>query len=166
MNDTVLKAVRGEMAFPLEADLESFANKFASDLQLPLVIWLQGDLGTGKTAFARALIHALGYKGRVKSPTYGLLELYQLDSLQVLHLDLYRINDPGELEYLGLADLMDDQTILLIEWPDRGGQWLPEPDFIFEFGYALQGRDLHWTACSPRAQASNLKANKIPNYLL
>ena len=115
---------------------------------------------------ARALIHALGYKGRVKSPTYGLLELYQLDSLQVLHLDLYRINDPGELEYLGLADLMDDQTILLIEWPDRGGQWLPEPDFIFEFGYALQGRDLHWTACSPRAQASNLKANKIPNYLL
>jgi len=155
VNGTALKPVRGEVAFPLETDLENFANNFASDLPLPLVIWLQGDLGTGKTAFARGLIHALGYEGRVKSPTYGLLEHYQLESLQVLHLDLYRINDPGELEFLGLADLMDEQTLLLIEWPDKGGQWLPQPDFIFEFNYAPQGRDLAWTACTARAQAFN-----------
>lgn len=149
----ILKPFQGEMTFPSEQDIEIFANNFASDLQVPLVIWLQGDLGTGKTTFARGLIHALGYKGRVKSPTYGLLEHYQLSSLQVLHMDLYRIVDPGELEFLGLVDLLDEQTILLIEWPDKGGQWLPEADFIFEFTYADCGRDLHWTACSQLAQS-------------
>ena len=98
----------------------------------------------------RSIVEA---KGRVKSPTYGLLEQYQLASGQVLHMDLYRINDPGELEFLGLADLLDEQTILLIEWPDKGGQWLPEPDFIFEFAYASRGRDMLWTACTRMAQA-------------
>ena len=158
MNSPVAKTFRGEMAFPLEQDLGLFANKFASVLQLPLVIWLEGDLGAGKTAFARALIHALGYKGRVKSPTYGLLEQYQLGSLQVLHMDLYRIGDPDELEFLGVADLLDDQTILLVEWPDNGGSWLPEPDFICEFTYALQGRDLHWTAFTGKAKTIGLEA--------
>ncbi len=153
MSTPFLKTVQGEVSFPAELDIEVFANSFASDLYLPLVIWLEGDLGTGKTTFARCLIHALGYKGRVKSPTYGLLEHYQLASHQVLHMDLYRISDPGELEFLGLADLLDDQTILLIEWPGNGGRWLPEPDFIFQFAYAPQGRDLHWTACSQQAQA-------------
>ena len=150
----VLKPDQGEMVFPSERQLEQFANKFASDLRLPLVIWLEGDLGTGKTAFARALIHALGYKGRVKSPTYGLLEQYQLASMQVLHMDLYRISDPGELEFLGLTDLLDEQTILLIEWPDKGGRWLPEPDFIFKFSYAVKGRGLQWTACTQQAMTS------------
>jgi tRNA threonylcarbamoyladenosine biosynthesis protein TsaE len=149
---SVLNPVRGDTAFPREQDLEIFAHEFAADLHAPLVIWLQGDLGAGKTTFARGLIHALGYKGRVKSPTYGLLEQYDLGSLQVLHMDLYRISDPGELEFLGLEDLLDDQTVLLIEWPDKGGQWLPEPDFIFNFGYAHEGRDLHWTACTNAAQ--------------
>ena len=157
MNEPVLKAVRGEMDFPEERDLELFANKFASDLQLPLVIWLKGDLGAGKTVFARALIHALGYNGRVKSPTYGLLEQYQLASLQVLHMDLYRIIEPGELEFLGLEDMLDEQTILLIEWPDKGGSWLPKPDFIFEFAYAVPGRSLFWQACTPQAQTSSLR---------
>ena len=154
MNDSGVSAARGGMLFASEQELKVFANKFASDLHLPLVIWLQGDLGAGKTSFARALIHALGYKGRVKSPTYGLLEQYQIASLQVLHMDLYRINDPGELEFLGLEDLLDDKTILLIEWPDKGGDWLPEPDFIFEFGYASEGRDLHWTACTKLARTT------------
>jgi tRNA threonylcarbamoyladenosine biosynthesis protein TsaE len=154
------------MAFPFELDLEKFANQFASDLQAPLVIWLEGDLGSGKTAFARALIHALGYTGRVKSPTYGLLEQYQLACLQVLHMDLYRINDPAELEFLGLPDLLDDQTILLIEWPDKGGQWLPEPDFIFKFVYAQPGRDLHWTARAPQAQKIKIRSSHTPNHLL
>lgn len=153
MNDSVLKTVTGQAGFPEERDIELFANKFASALRVPLVIWLEGDLGTGKTAFARALIHALGYKGRVKSPTYGLLEHYQLASLQVLHMDLYRIGDPGELEFLGVEDLLDEHTILLVEWPERGGSWLPQPDFIFRFTYADEGRDLQWTAFTQRAQA-------------
>ena len=143
----VLKADRGEMFFPREQDVGEFANRLASGLHLPMVIWLEGDLGAGKTTFARGLIQALGYKGRVKSPTYGLLEHYQLDSLQVLHMDLYRISDPGELEFLGIEDLLDDRTILLIEWPDRGRGWLPDPDYIFEFSYAAEGRKLIWKAC-------------------
>lgn len=143
----------GVLVFPDEESLALFANKFAGKLEAPLVIWLEGDLGAGKTTFARGLIHALGYEGRVKSPTYGLLEQYQTASLQVLHMDLYRISDPEELEYLGITDLMDEATVLLVEWPDRGGQWLPGADFVFRFGYANQGRDLHWSACTQRAKA-------------
>ena len=157
MNNADSGVIEGELAFPAEQDLVLFANNFTYDLQLPLVIWLQGDLGAGKTAFARALIHSLGYEGRVKSPTYGLMELYQLASLQVVHMDLYRINEPGELEFLGLMDLLDEKTILLIEWPDKGGSWLPEADLIFTFSYATQGRDLHWRALTPRAKISIAK---------
>ncbi len=156
---------RGQVEFPDEQQLEYFANKMAYEIRAPLIIWLEGDLGAGKTTFARALIRALGYSGRVKSPTYGLLEQYQLGSVQVLHMDLYRINDPGEIEFLGLADLLDEQTILLIEWPEKGGQWLPEPDFIFTFSYADQGRDLHWIACTAAAQALELHENQAPNRL-
>ena len=152
MKVPLLKTAQGDVAFPDERDLELFANKFASNIRVPLVIWLEGDLGAGKTTFARGLIHALGYEGRVKSPTYGLLEHYQLESLQVLHMDLYRISDPGELEFLGIEDLLDERTILLIEWPDKGAGWLPEPDFIFRFAYAGEGRDLNWKACSTRAK--------------
>ncbi len=157
MNEPGLKAVEGQIHFPRELDLELFANKIASDMKLPLVIWLEGDLGAGKTAFARSLIHALGYDGKVKSPTYGLLELYELASLQVLHMDLYRIGDPAELEFLGLEDMLDDRTILLIEWPDRGGSWLPRPDFIFSFSYASEGREMRWRACTAQAQSCNTR---------
>ena len=153
MNGAGSETVTGEVVFAREQHLEQFANKFACNIPKPLIIWLEGDLGAGKTTFARGLIHALGYKGRVKSPTYGLLEHYQLDTLQVLHMDLYRISDPGELEYLGVEDLLDEQTILLIEWPDRGASWLPEPDFVFKFGYLDEGRDLHWVAHTPVAKS-------------
>ena len=130
MNGPSSKTVTGDVAFPNEHDLEHFANKFACNIPRPLVIWLEGDLGAGKTAFARALIHALGYHGRVKSPTYGLLEHYPLESSQVLHMDLYRISDPGELEFMGIEDLLDDTTIMLVEWTDRGGPWLTNPECI------------------------------------
>lgn len=152
MSESVSGTVTGEVVFPVEQDLKNFANKFSHQIPLPLVIWLEGDLGAGKTTFARGLIHALGYKGRVKSPTYGLLEHYQLESSKVLHMDLYRISDPGELEFLGVEDLLDERTILLIEWPDKGGSWLPDPDFILTFAYAGEGRDLTWKACTNRAQ--------------
>ena len=156
MNESVMTTTHGDLSFPSERDLEVFANKFASDIRVPLVIWLEGDLGAGKTAFARALIHALGYGGRVKSPTYGLLEHYQFGGRQVLHMDLYRIGDPGELEFLGVPDLLDVNTILLIEWPDRGEGWIPKPDFIFRFAYADQGRDMHWTAFTEMARACGM----------
>jgi tRNA threonylcarbamoyladenosine biosynthesis protein TsaE len=155
----------GQLKFPTEQMLEVFANKVASAITTPLIIWLEGDLGTGKTCFARHLIHALGYQGRVKSPTYGLMEQYPLGTRQVLHLDLYRIADPEELEFLGLVDLLDQETIFLIEWPDKGGQWLPEPDFVFSFSYAEKGRNLHWVANSKAAQAIDFQENQTPNHL-
>ena len=153
MRQAISETAMGDISLPNEGLVELFANKFASVIQVPLVIWLEGDLGAGKTTFARALIHALGYEGRVKSPTYGLLELYQLATLQVLHLDLYRISDPGELEFLGLEDLIDESCIVLIEWPDRGGAWLPPADLIFRFAYAGQGRNLHWKALTEQAES-------------
>jgi len=153
MKEQQLKSDSGEIAFPQEQDMIRFAARFASGLRVPLVIWLEGELGSGKTTFARGLIQALGYHGRVKSPTYGLLEQYQADRCNILHMDLYRIGEPGELEFLGLADLLDNQTILLIEWPDKGGKWIPEADFVFKFGYTPEGRDLHWSARTLTAQA-------------
>jgi tRNA threonylcarbamoyladenosine biosynthesis protein TsaE len=153
----------GELEFPDEKQLQFFANRLAAEIRPPLTIWLEGELGAGKTTFARALINSLGYVGRVKSPTYGLMEQYQLDSLQVLHMDLYRIGDPDEMEFLGLVDMLDQKTILLVEWPEKGGQWLPEPDFIFTFSYASQGRNLAWLACTAVAQAMELHANSSAN---
>ena len=153
MSEMTDDLVCGEMVFPNEHHLQIFANKFASVLQVPLVIHLEGDLGAGKTTFARAFIQALGHQGRVKSPTYGLLEHYQLASVQVLHMDLYRIGDPEELAFLGIEDLLDERTVLLVEWPERGGDYLPEADFIFKFGYAGEGRDLNWYARSQRARS-------------
>ena len=140
---------------PEEQLLEQFAREFAGVLRAPLVIWLEGDLGSGKTAFTRALLRALGYPGRVKSPTYTLLEQYEVGVFRVVHMDLYRIEDPDELEFLGLADLLDEQSILLVEWPAKGGDWLPEPDFVLEFSYAGKGRDLHWIAHTPHARRLN-----------
>ena len=142
---------KGSLDFPVEQDLIRFAKNFASVVQAPLVIHLEGDLGAGKTTFARALIQALGHHGRVKSPTYGLMEHYILDSFHVLHMDLYRIGDPDELAFLGIKDLLDERSLLLVEWPERGGDQLPAADFVFHFAYAGEGRDLHWIAMTDRA---------------
>ena len=118
---------------PNEAAAAAVAARFAASVAPPCVIWLQGDLGAGKTLFARAFIHALGYEGYVKSPSYGLLETYRAGGIHVLHLDLYRIEDPEELEFLAIRDLFDANTVLLVEWPDRGGTLLPVADLVLHF---------------------------------
>lgn len=111
-------------------DTQQLATELAANpaLLAGQVIYLQGDLGMGKTTLAQFLLAALGYAGRVKSPTYGLLEQYQVGALQVLHLDLYRLESPEELEYLGLRDLHDEHSLLLVEWPDKGAGALPVAD--------------------------------------
>ncbi len=111
-------------------DTRRLAGELAAQPQLLAgqVVYLEGDLGMGKTTLVRYLLQQLGYVGRVKSPTYGLLEQYDLQSLKVLHLDLYRLLDAEELEYLGLRDLHDSDTALLAEWPDKGKGVLPSPD--------------------------------------
>lgn len=92
------------------------------------VVFLEGDLGAGKTTLARAFLRALGVTGAVRSPTYTLIERYVVPSGEIAHLDLYRIADPGELEFLGLDDLAADARLWLVEWPERVAGALPAPD--------------------------------------
>lgn len=93
------------------------------------VVYLSGDLGVGKTTLVRGLLRALGFSGRVKSPSYGLIESYRIDDLDIHHLDLYRLGHGEEIRYLGLEDLLGEHSLLLIEWPERGEGWLPAADW-------------------------------------
>ncbi|MDB5988146.1 MAG: tRNA ((37)-N6)-threonylcarbamoyltransferase complex ATPase subunit type 1 TsaE [Nevskia sp.] len=92
------------------------------------VVFLHGDLGAGKTTLVRAWLRALGVQGTIRSPTYTLIEPYEIDGRSLLHLDLYRLNDPEELLQLGLADTPPQAGGWLVEWPERGGGELPAPD--------------------------------------
>ena len=103
------------------------------------VIELRGELGTGKSTFARGVLRALGATGPIKSPSYTLMETYDLPGVQALHLDLYRLNDPEELEHLGLADYYRAGNLWLIEWPEKGDGRLPPPDLRFEFSIGPDG---------------------------
>jgi len=111
-----------------EAGVRALAARLAGVARGGGVIHLEGDLGAGKTTFARALLHALGVDERVKSPTYSLLESYRVGDIDAHHLDLYRISNAAELEWLGLGDLWSNGALVLIEWPERGQGALPEPD--------------------------------------
>ncbi|MFZ2236694.1 MAG: tRNA (adenosine(37)-N6)-threonylcarbamoyltransferase complex ATPase subunit type 1 TsaE [Dokdonella sp.] len=125
-----------------EAALVELAKRLAPVAAQGLVIHLQGDLGTGKTTFARALLQALGIGERVKSPTYSLIESYPLTNNRAHHLDLYRLADPEEVEWLGLPDLADPDALILIEWPERGGEHIPPADLRIELSHAATQRNL------------------------
>lgn len=103
------------------------AKDFASRLSWPACVYMQGDLGSGKTTFCQGIIASLGNSSPVTSPTYTLIQEYPVASGTIYHMDLYRLNDPSELEYLALADLWTPQSIFLIEWPEKGGGYLPDP---------------------------------------
>lgn len=134
-----------------EPALVSLAVRMAPALATGGVVFLSGDLGAGKTTFARALLGALGVDSRVKSPTYSLIESYAIGALAIHHLDLYRIADAGELEWLGLADLAVEPYLLLVEWPERAGEVLPPPDLVVRLAHAPQARDVVLEASTPRA---------------
>ena len=119
-----------------------FGRRMAAHLSAPCVVYLEGDLGTGKTTLVRGILRGLGHRGSVRSPTYTLVEPYEIAGLHLYHLDLYRLGDPEELEYLGLRDLLDERSVLLVEWPERGKGVLPPPDLRILIGHAPPGRDL------------------------
>jgi tRNA threonylcarbamoyladenosine biosynthesis protein TsaE len=119
----------------------------------PFVLYLQGDLGTGKTTLTRGMLRALGEQGAVRSPTYGLIAEYGTPQGAVLHLDLYRLRSPGELRQLGLPDYLPGSRLWLIEWPDLAGEGLPPADALVQIGVAAPGRRLRIEAVSGAGQA-------------
>ncbi len=145
---------RVTLAAASEADQVALGSRLAGCLSWPFVVFLEGDLGTGKTTLVRGILRGLGHQGNVKSPTYTLIEPYALGAGTGYHLDLYRVGDPGELEYLGLRDLLAESSLLLVEWPERGAGELPIPDLAIHIRYAPQGRELELRAHSAAGEAA------------
>jgi tRNA threonylcarbamoyladenosine biosynthesis protein TsaE len=135
-----------------EEATRQFAEEVAAALEDGAVFHLHGELGAGKSSFARALLQALGVTGRIKSPTYSLVENYPLEHGQAWHLDLYRIADPDELQWLGVDALGEPGAVVLIEWPQRGRGAIPPADVELQLDYAGSGRRARLRAASPRGE--------------
>jgi tRNA threonylcarbamoyladenosine biosynthesis protein TsaE len=133
------------------AETAALAERLSRVLPADTAGWtllLEGDLGAGKSTFARALIHAMGHRGAVPSPTYTLVEPYELPGRIVYHIDLYRVSDEEELRFLGWTEL--DDGLRIVEWPDRAPELLAAADLVLALGYENSGRNAEFSPLSPR----------------
>lgn len=141
-----------ELDLHSEAEQEALGAALARGCRAPALVYLDGDLGAGKTTLVRGWLRGLGHAGAVKSPTYTLIEPYDHIGQPIYHLDLYRLGDPGELEYLGLREMLAEDAILLIEWPERGAGWLPTADLEILIRHTAEGRHLTLKANSDKGK--------------
>ena len=132
-----------------ESATVALAQRLAARLKPGMVIYLYGDLGAGKTTLVRGILNALGYAGRVKSPTYTLVEPYHIAGLNLLHFDLYRLHDEEEWEAAGFRDEFDGHKIFLIEWPENALGFIPPADIEIAFEILLHGRNVGISGNTP-----------------
>lgn len=137
---------------PDETAMVALGARLGAACEPGLVIFLSGDLGMGKTTFSRGVIQSLGHVGAVKSPTYTLVEPYQLRDWQVFHFDLYRLGDAEELEFMGIRDYFGDFSVCLVEWPERGLGALPLADIVITILPDGRGRNVLWDAATEQGE--------------
>lgn len=136
------------------AATDALGARLAASRPARAIVHLIGDLGAGKSTLARALLRALGVQGTIRSPTYTLIERYPLpDGGEAAHLDLYRLGDAAELDFLGIDELEANAALWLVEWPSRGAGRLPPADLALHLGFAGSGREVHLQALSPAGWA-------------
>ncbi|NWG86510.1 MAG: tRNA (adenosine(37)-N6)-threonylcarbamoyltransferase complex ATPase subunit type 1 TsaE [Hydrogenophilaceae bacterium] len=133
------------LPLPAEADTLALGARLAVVLRPGMTVYLSGDLGAGKTTLVRGLLRSLGFHGRVKSPTYTLVELYEISSLNLYHFDLYRFADPAEWLETGFREYFNAGSICLVEWPEKAEGLLPEPDLAVRLSWAGEGRQVEIT---------------------
>jgi len=136
-----------------EEELVACGEQLGKALNGGLVVYLRGGLGAGKTTFSRGVLHAFGHQGPVKSPTYTLVEPYEFSDCTVYHFDLYRIADPEELEFMGIREYFDENSVCLLEWPEKGEGVIPKPDVELTIEKRKQTRYLQFSGESEKGQA-------------
>ncbi|VEF07647.1 protein YjeE [Pseudomonas fluorescens] len=136
-----------------EQAMSDFGARIARVTQGHGLIFLEGNLGMGKTTLSRGIIRGLGHVGAVKSPTFTLVEPYEIGDIRAFHFDLYRLVDPEELEFLGIRDYFEDDALCLIEWPDKGAGFLPKPDLTITISPQDSGRSLKILSQGSRGEA-------------
>lgn len=141
-----------------EQETEQLGAELWRILPSDCLVFLKGDLGAGKTTLTRGFLRAAGHEGAVKSPTYTLVEEYDLSAGKVFHFDLYRLNDPEELECMGIRDYFEQQCLCFIEWPDLGKGFLPEADMVLELSVLGSERMVEITCLTEKLQ-NKIKLN-------